>query len=52
MPTYDMTTSPPGKIKTGDILNYPYTGAEVETNLPAGRYKLEVWGAQGGYRYG
>lgn len=50
MPTYDMTTSPPGKIKTGDILNYPYTGAEVETNLPAGRYKLEVWGAQGGYR--
>lgn len=50
MPTYDMTTSPPGKIKTGDILNYPYTGAAVETNLPAGRYKLEVWGAQGGYR--
>lgn len=50
MPTYDMTTSPPSKIKTGDILNYPYTGAAVETNLPAGRYKLEVWGAQGGYR--
>lgn len=50
MPTYDMTTSPPAKIKTGDILNYPYTGAAVETNLPAGRYKLEVWGAQGGYR--
>lgn len=50
MPTYDMTTSPPAKIKTGDILNYPYTGAAVETDLPAGRYKLEVWGAQGGYR--
>lgn len=50
MPTYDMTTSPPSKIKTGDILNYPYTGAAVETDLPAGRYKLEVWGAQGGYR--
>lgn len=50
MPTYDMTTSPPAKIKTGDILNYPYTGAAVEATLPAGRYKLEVWGAQGGYR--
>ncbi len=50
MPTYDMTTSPPSKIKTGDILNYPYTGAAVETDLPAGRYKLEDWGAQGGYR--
>ncbi len=50
MPTYDMTTSPPSKIKSGDILNYPYTGAAVETDLPAGRYKLEVWGAQGGYR--
>lgn len=35
-------------IKTGDILNYDYTGAEQSITLPAGQYKLEVWGAQGG----
>lgn len=37
-------------IKTGDILNYAYTGAVQTVELPKGRYKLEVWGAQGGYR--
>lgn len=35
-------------IKTGDILNYAYTGAVQSVILPKGVYKLEVWGAQGG----
>ena len=37
-------------IKTGDILNYDYTGAVQTVTLPRGVYKLECWGAQGGYR--
>ena len=37
-------------IKTGDILNYAYTGDVQSVTLPKGVYKLEVWGAQGGYR--
>lgn len=37
-------------IKTGDILNYAYTGAVQSVILPKGIYKLECWGAQGGYR--
>lgn len=37
-------------IKTGDILNYGYTGAVQSVILPKGQYKLECWGAQGGYR--
>lgn len=35
-------------IKTGDILNYNYTGAVQSVTLPKGVYKLEVWGAEGG----
>lgn len=33
-----------------DILNYSYTGAKQTVTLKPGRYKLECWGAQGGYR--
>lgn len=35
-------------IKTGDILNFNYTGAVQSITLPKGTYKLECWGAQGG----
>lgn len=35
-------------IKTGDILNFDYTGAVQSTTLPKGTYKLECWGAAGG----
>lgn len=35
-------------IKTGDILNYDYTGAVQTATLPKGTYKFECWGAQGG----
>lgn len=37
-------------MNVGDILNFQYTGAKAEQALPPGRYRLEVWGAQGGYR--
>lgn len=37
-------------IKTGDILNFNYTGAVQSITLPKGTYKLECWGAQGGNR--
>ena len=36
-------------IKTGDILNFDYTGTVQTVTLPKGIYKLECWGAQGGY---
>lgn len=32
----------------GDIKNYSYTGSYQQVELPAGKYKLQVWGAQGG----
>lgn len=47
---YDLTTGVPSKVVTGDILNIPYSGREVSITLPKGKYKLECWGAQGGYR--
>ena len=37
-------------IKTGDILNFNYTGAVQIITLPKGIYTLECWGAQGGNR--
>lgn len=50
MATYDLTTTTPTQIKTGDILNCPYSGSSKSITLPKGTYKLEVWGAEGGYR--
>lgn len=47
---YDLTVTIPKKIKTGDILNCPYSGSAKSITLPKGQYKLECWGAQGGYR--
>ena len=37
-------------LEVGDVFNYAYTGAVQSVTLPKGVYKLEVWGAQGGYR--
>lgn len=49
--TYDIGTgSVPSEIKIGDTINCSYSGSAKSITLPAGRYKLEVWGAQGGYR--
>ena len=50
MTTYDLTSTTPTKLKTGDILNCPYSGTYKTVTLPKGTYKLEVWGAQGGTR--
>lgn len=43
--TYDLTTTTPSFIKTGDILNCPYSGTYKIITLPKGQYKLECWGA-------
>lgn len=48
MATYDLTQVTPNKLKTGDIINVPYSGTYKTITLPKGIYKLEVWGAQGG----
>lgn len=48
--TYDLTSAIPNKIKAGDILNCPYSGSAKSITLPKGKYRLECWGAQGGYR--
>lgn len=37
-------------VSVGQKLEYTYTGAKQSVTLPPGTYKLEVWGAQGGYR--
>lgn len=51
MATYNLTSvSMPATLAVGDILNCPYSGDKVSIFLPAGKYKLECWGAQGGYR--
>lgn len=40
----------PDKLKAGDVLNIPYTGSSTSIVLPKGKYWLQVWGAEGGYR--
>ena len=50
MATYDLTQGIPSVIKTGDILNCPYSGTYKTISLPPGEYKLECYGAIGGYR--
>lgn len=52
MATYDLATTSPSftSLRAGDIINCSYSGAKKNIDLPAGTYKLEVWGAQGGSR--
>lgn len=50
MATYDLTSASPASLKKGDIINCPYSGSMKSITLPKGTYKLEVWGAEGGYR--
>lgn len=45
---YNLTSAIPNRIKTGDILNCPYSGSVKSITLSKGQYKLECWGAQGG----
>ena len=46
----ELKGSDSNNIKTGDILNFNYTGAVQSITLPKGIYTLECWGAQGGNR--
>lgn len=48
--TYDLATDTISNIQTGDIINCTYSGTSKSIKLPKGKYKLECWGAQGGYR--
>lgn len=48
MATYDLKSSTPPGIVTGDILNCSYSGTYKSITLPPGTYKLECWGAEGG----
>lgn len=50
MAVYDITQDAISRITAGDILNCPYSGEKKLLTLNAGKYKLECWGAQGGYR--
>ena len=36
-------------VKVEEVQNFAYTGKVQTVDLPKGKYKLEVWGAQGGY---
>lgn len=36
------------RLEVGTQFKFSYTGAVQEVTLPAGRYKLQCWGAQGG----
>lgn len=38
-------------LPAGTVYNYSYTGSVQQVTLPAGRYKLQCWGAQGGNSY-
>ena len=53
MAVYDLTQSIPAAsaLQYGDILNCPYSGSAKTVQLPAGRWKLQCWGAQGGNGY-
>ena len=50
MATYDLASTTPSKLAVNDIVNCSYSGAKKSIVLPPGKYKLQVWGAQGGYR--
>ena len=45
---YGTTYMVKGQISKGDIVTCPYSGTNRIITLPKGKYKLEVWGAQGG----
>ena len=45
----DLLIKQKGKtLPVGTIYNYSYTGTVQSVTLPAGQYKLQCWGAQGG----
>lgn len=47
-PTSSSGTNYTSTLATGDIIQGDYTGSVIPVTVPAGRYKLECYGAQGG----
>lgn len=50
MATYDLASTTPSSLAVNDVINCSYSGEKKSITLPPGKYKLQVWGAQGGYR--
>ena len=50
-PTSNSGTDYTSSLAVGDIIQGNYTGNVIPVTLPAGQYKLECWGAQGGEGY-
>lgn len=49
--TYDISNiTSSTKLAIGDTINIPYSGVVKSITLPAGKFQLQCWGAQGGYR--
>ena len=54
MAVYNLWDGAPGKLLTGDVLNYPHRnsdgryGSVFSMSLPKGIYKLEAWGSASG----
>ena len=48
MATYTVGDNFSAFLRQGDILLVPYSGKARKITLPAGRHKLQLWGAQGG----
>lgn len=48
MTTYNLTSTTPSNLITGDIIICPYSGTIKTITLPIGEYYLECWGANGG----
>lgn len=45
---YTLGTKNPTSFQQGDVIECPYVGSIETLVLPAGKYLLETWGAQGG----
>ena len=43
-----VTTSDASPLKAGTVFDFSYEGGYRKVTLPAGTYRLEAWGAQGG----
>ena len=46
--TYTISMSEDDTMPIGTVLTYGFTGIVQSVELPAGQYKLQCWGAQGG----
>lgn len=47
--TYELNDGVPSTLAAGDIINCSYSGAEKTLTLPPGVYRIEAYGAAGGY---